>query len=149
MPGGLSTVFAENVGVNNTVVYSGPITFSSAFTGPPGGPKDFDVIINFTRPFLYTPTAGNLLADFRTVGYLWGSGNPLPVMDFVNGSGTFGVVSTVAANINATSGTPGIQGYVTRFTFTAVPEPASLVLGSEMALALLGGAWLRWRRSRA
>jgi hypothetical protein len=146
-PGGLSTVFAENVGVDNTVVYSGSITFSSAFTGPPEGPKDFDVIINFTKPFLYTPTAGNLLADFRTVGPLWGSQNSY--MDFVRDSGTFGVVSTLAANINAPSGITSAEGYVTRFSFTPVPEPAALVLGAEAALALLGAAWLRWQRSRA
>lgn len=124
-PGNLSRVFAENLGGDDSMVRSGPITFSSAFSGPPGGPKDFDVIIDLERPFLYDPEAGNLLVDFRTVGPLWGMDVP---MDFVTGSGTFGVVSTVAAPLTASSGIPSTQGYVTRFRFTPIPEPRSLVL---------------------
>jgi hypothetical protein len=63
--GGLSTTFAANVGADDTVVFSGSLSLSSAFTGPPEGPKDFDIVINLQTPFLYDPTAGNLLLDVR------------------------------------------------------------------------------------
>jgi hypothetical protein len=45
-PDGLSATFANNVGSNDTVVFSGSLSLSSAFMGPPGGPKAFDIIIN-------------------------------------------------------------------------------------------------------
>src|ERR1039457_3625815 len=61
----LSSTFASNVGANDTIVYGGSagaaLSFSSSFTGPAGGPKSFDIIINLTTPFLYNPAAGNLL----------------------------------------------------------------------------------------
>lgn len=49
-PDGLNPVFANNVGSNNTVVYSGPLTLSSSFTGPPGGPKNFDMLLLCNLP---------------------------------------------------------------------------------------------------
>lgn len=64
-PDGLSALFAENVGSNDTVVFSGPITLSSAFTGPANGPKAWDIVVPLTTPFLYDPAAGNLLVDIR------------------------------------------------------------------------------------
>src|SRR5262249_21659069 len=64
-PDGLSATFANNVGSDDTVVFSGSLSLSSAFTGPPGGPKAFDIIINLQTPFLYNPSAGNLLLDVR------------------------------------------------------------------------------------
>src|SRR6185436_18859456 len=65
VPDGLSSVFSNNIGTDETVVFSGPITLSSEFSGPAGGPKDFDIIIPLQQPFLYDPSAGNLLVDIR------------------------------------------------------------------------------------
>src|SRR5207249_8841041 len=66
---GLSTTYANNVGADDTVVFTrGALTLSSAFTGPPDGPKDFDIIITLTTPFLYNPALGNLLLDVRNFG---------------------------------------------------------------------------------
>src|SRR5437899_2488814 len=66
-PDGLSTTFATNVGANDTIVYArGTLALSSSFTG--AGPKDFDIHIIFTTPFLYNPAAGNLLLDVRNFG---------------------------------------------------------------------------------
>jgi hypothetical protein len=61
----LSATFANNVGADDTVVFSGPLSLSSAFTGPSAGPKDFDIVITLQTPFLYDPSAGNLLLDVR------------------------------------------------------------------------------------
>ncbi len=68
---GLSTVFADNVGSNDTVVFSGPLTMTTAWTGPAAGPKEFDCIITLQVPFLYDPSAGNLLLDVRRPGSPW------------------------------------------------------------------------------
>ena len=64
-PGKLSLFFAENVGPDETVVFTGPLALSSSFTGPAEGPKDFDIRIPLTTPFLYDPKSGNLLMDVR------------------------------------------------------------------------------------
>jgi hypothetical protein len=66
-PDQLSATFAQNVGTNDTIVFQGPITISSRFTGPPGGPKDFDIIFPLTTPFTYDPRRGNLLLDIRNL----------------------------------------------------------------------------------
>jgi hypothetical protein len=125
-PDGLSATFASNVGSDDTVVRNGPITLSSANTGPPGGPKDFDIIITFTTPFLYDPAWGNLLIDLRSTGLLTPA--------FLDTQNTVGdSVSTLAGNIISPTGNGSSFGLVTQFTFTPtardpVPEPTTLLL---------------------
>ena len=50
--------FANNVGADDTIVHSGSLFLSSAFTGPAGGPKGFDILIHLTTPFTYDPASG-------------------------------------------------------------------------------------------
>lgn len=64
--GALSTTFANNVGADDTTVYSGALHLSSQFTGPAGGPKDMDIVVTLQTPFLYDPANGNLLLDVFT-----------------------------------------------------------------------------------
>ena len=59
----LSSTFADNVGPDNTQVFSGPFQTAVTFTGDP---TNFEVVINFTTPFYYDPTKGNLLLDIAT-----------------------------------------------------------------------------------
>jgi hypothetical protein len=61
-PDGLSSTFADNVGVDDTQVFSGPFSTAITFTGDP---TNFEVVINFTTPFFYNPVKGNLLLDIR------------------------------------------------------------------------------------
>jgi hypothetical protein len=63
-PDGLSSIFGENVGSNDTQVFSGPFQTAVTFTGDP---TNFEVVINFTTPFYYDPTKGNLLLDVRNL----------------------------------------------------------------------------------
>lgn len=67
-PDGLSTTFADNVGGDDTVVFSGSLSLTSADTGPVSGPKAFDIVINLQTPFFYDPGLGNLLLDVRNIG---------------------------------------------------------------------------------
>jgi phosphatidylinositol-3-phosphatase len=61
-PDGLSSTFADNVGANDTQVFSGPFQTAVTFTGDA---TNFEVVINFTTPFYYDPAKGNLLLDVR------------------------------------------------------------------------------------
>jgi hypothetical protein len=139
---GLSTTFANNVGANDATVYSGSLTLSSADTGPAGGPKAFDIVINLTTPFLYDPSKGNLLLDVRNFG---GSTGPLTYFDADN---TFGDatsrVYTFSGGVNAATADGGTDslGLVTQFTATAVPEPGTALFG----FALVGVAGISRRR---
>ena len=119
----LSATYANNVGANNTVVKSGALTLSSAFTGPANGPKNFDIIINLTTPFLYTPGT-NLLLDVRN----FAGGLTTQFDADLNSTGSR--VFNTDNNVNAASGTPDSSALVTRFTFSnaAVPEPGSVAL---------------------
>jgi len=63
-PESLSPTFANNIGPDSTIVFQGSINLSSSFTGPAGGPKDFDIIIPLTTPFPYDSRNGNLLVEF-------------------------------------------------------------------------------------
>jgi hypothetical protein len=138
---GLSTTFANNVGSNDTVVFArGPLTLSSAFTGPPNGPKDFDIIITLTTPFFYNPAMGNLLLDVRNFG-----GGSTTVFDAVSPLGD-GVSRVFSQNVNDMTGTTDSLGLVTGFVI--VPEPGSaalLLAGGGTLLALFGGCRRRQR----
>jgi hypothetical protein len=68
-PDGLSATFANNVGSDATVVYSGSLTISSTAPGPAGGPRLFDIVIVFQHPFLYDPSRGNLLLEVKNFSF--------------------------------------------------------------------------------
>ena len=128
-PHTLSATFASNVGADDTVVRSGAVTLASAFIGPAGGPKNFDVLITLTTPFLYNPANGSLLLDIRKFS-AESIGTQLDAQDFNSAtSREFGTdVNDASANQNIGTDT----GLVTQFTFAAaVPEPGamSLLLG--------------------
>jgi DNA-binding beta-propeller fold protein YncE len=77
-PDALSTTFATNQGSDLTTVHSGALTLSSASSG--GSPAPFDVSLVLTTAFLYDPSQGNLLLDWRNLG----SENFLISFDAVN-----------------------------------------------------------------
>ena len=129
---GLSTTYANNITAGDTVVFArGPLTLSSAFTGPPNGPKDFDIIITLTTPFLYNPALGNLLLDVRNYG-----GGSTTFFDSVVTTGD-GVSRVYNQNVNDPTGTLDSTGLVTGFVI--VPEPSSAAL-----LLAGGGTLLAW-----
>ena len=113
---GLDTVtFTNNIGLDNTLLFTGHLTgaIPTTFTLSGGG------------PFLYNPLAGNLLLDIQltSIGSL-GSGG----LDARNGDagGLFSRAQNFGAGFDDT-------GLVTQFEgspvgATPVPEPASLTL---------------------
>jgi hypothetical protein len=142
-PDGLSMTFAANVGLDDTIVFGGPggaaLTLSSADTGPAGGPKDLDIIINLSTPFFYNPALGNLLLDVRNFG-----GGTTTSFDAVSvpSDGTSRVFTFTAGNVNSETGVSDSAGLVTGFTVNAVnsvPDRSStgplLVLALGVAIA--------------
>jgi hypothetical protein len=138
----MSTTFADNVGPDNTLVYSGPFTANSpGCAGPAACP--FDVSLSFTTPFLYNPSQGRLLLDLKLTGFTGGNGK----FDFVsfvgppNGNG--GSIASLNGGLNAATGQLTFGGDIVQLRYTAVPEPAPGVLVS------IGAAALAMRRRRS
>lgn len=124
----LSSVFAENVGVDDTaVVPRGAFRFLGSDDG------SFTAYIGLaTNPFYYDPAQGNLLLDVRNFGggrTLW-SNPPFEGPAYVDAWDLVGDrVSSVSANsVDALSGTTSSLGLVTRLVITPVPEPSTVAL---------------------
>jgi hypothetical protein len=133
-PSTISTTFANNVGANDTVVFNGALATSSSFTGPAGGPKNFDIVINLTTPFLYDPSAGSLLMDVRN----FSGGN---TTQFDSDFSSPAIQRVFAPDVAATTGAiTGDRGLVTEFQFTAAtPEPSTLGMAAIGVLAVIAG----------
>src|SRR6266511_2655362 len=103
VPDGLSSVFAENVGADDRIVF-GPASVHFVEGCSPGTPPPaaFGMFISFTAPFYYNPNNGNLLMDIRNY-----SGGTDPGMNpgLIDGELTTGdsVSQAVAFDVNATS----------------------------------------------
>ena len=140
-PDGLSATFAENVGIDETVVFSGNLTLTSSDVPGPGGTRAFDILIGLSTPFTYNPSLGNLLLDFQRDG---STVDPFGVsFDSQNQVGdsisrAFGSRTSPIANFGVDS-----VGVVTRFSVTAVPEPSSFMMLAMGVIGLLGYGWRR------
>jgi len=121
-PDSLSPVFQNNVGVNDTIVRSGPLTISGRNIHLPGQANPFEIGISFTTRFFYDPAQGNLLLDVRN--FMGAATTPF---DAVNAAGD-SVSSLFAAGVNSPSGTLSTLGLVTRFEIDPVPEPSTWAL---------------------
>ena len=135
-PDGLSATFSENPGDDETVVFSGALPLSSAFTGPANGPKDFDMIVPLSVPFFYTPDGGNLLVDLRN--YYASGASRL--------SGTISAEDTASrlfGSVTATTGgrDSGADALEVVGTLSAQPPPPTIVITSPTnGAAFVAGA---------
>lgn len=138
---GLSTVFADNIGPNNTLVFSGTLTWQTDNLPGAGNTRQFDIVNQLMTPFLYDPSAGNLALDLR---YFSTSGSSIRF-----DADTSPTINRLIGLGSATSTTGAIlgSGLVTQFTFEPVPAPSTFTLTSLGTLGLLGGAWRRRQKS--
>jgi hypothetical protein len=147
-PDGLSDTLATNVGADDKVVYTGSLGISTSFTGPAGGPKAFDIIINLANPFFYNPNLGNLLLDVTNFsGASQLTCALAPCMDFLDAESTLvDSVSRIWSPIGGSS-FPHLghdtSGLVTQFTI--VPEPRNFGLFAISSLFLVGWGLKRHR----
>ena len=126
--GSLSPTFSQNIGSNNTQVFSGSIQQSWAF----GDTLD----IHFTTPFSYDPNSGNLLVD------VLGSGVSAPTNIYYDVHSPGALFQRVYCPFgescsSGTVDTPGF-GLVTGFGTSAVPEPGTLVMMGTGMVGLFG-----------
>lgn len=137
----LTGVFADNLGSDDTIVVGrGSLALSSGFTGPAGGPKDFDIQIDLATPFTYDPAAGNLLLDVRNLGGVAGDAPSQMVFDAEWFTSDIWRAWTSNPDVDGVGSleTPlfGEMGLVTRFTFAesdgpaTVPAPGAILLGT-------------------
>lgn len=120
-PNTISTRYADNIGPDETLVFSDTLIFSTE-----GGPglKGFDYVSELQEPFYYDPNEGNLLIDFRAGGI---SGSPtnstLSDLQSVPAASWFALLE--ADDPDATIGQIYVDHfYVIKFTFrpTCYPE---------------------------
>lgn len=137
---GLSATFADNYAssTDRTLVYSGPITFSTTLTSY-GGPHNFDLKIPFQIPFNYTPGNGNLLVeviDYSFSENLWNA-----QVDCIAASDVTNYVMTDYRYATGRIGYFGGAGVVMQFDTDYVSPssilPTSLILSPT---SLIGGA---------
>ncbi|HEU0011141.1 MAG TPA: metallophosphoesterase family protein [Verrucomicrobiae bacterium] len=142
-PDALSFTYAQNVGPDDTVVFDGVLQISSQFTGLPGGPRDFDIRIPLTAPFLYDPGAGNLLVDIRNSS---GSGASLLSGQRVTGDSA----SRTAGGLGSSTGVldSGVDALQIVFTLTNPPSPLLLLRGPYLQRGTTTNLLVCWRTSR-
>jgi hypothetical protein len=139
-PSTLSTIYADNIGLDNAVFFSGAVSNTLSFSG---------------MPFVFDPADGNLLLDV-----LVNTSNDVPVTNPV-GFLASGCSTDTNRVFNLSGNGPSAiglgsdptlcssYGLQTQFTFTSaqVPEPSELAVFGTGLLALMGFG-VRRQRSR-
>lgn len=128
---GLSTTFDQNIGADNTLVFSGTLDWTTGNLPGPGNTRQFDVLFPFTTPFLYDPAAGNLLLEMR----LSGNGQAIRADTVTGNELTRKLVNTSSSN--ATIGSFGNPAQVVQFTFE--PPPPVPTTFSDANWSSMGG----------
>jgi hypothetical protein len=144
------TDLSLNVGADQQVVYSGPLTLQSCNCGTPT--HDFDVLVTLQEPFFYVPSQGNLLLDVVNTS------DPYPLAFLIdaqdntipNPDDPADETSRLVEVIRLSDGGHEIvgelvsTGLVTQFVYTA-PEASGSAAGLAAMLAL--AAWKRARNA--
>ena len=99
-PDGLSLTFADNVGLDDTIVVNGALPLESGYYFMTV-PQPFQVLVYLPTPFYYNPSSGNLLLDIRN--FSGGNTGPLDATDVLGDS--VSIVST--GPVNAVTGFAG------------------------------------------
>jgi len=130
----LSSVFADNIGSDNTLVFSGPLHLHNSFG------NNYGTYIDLQQSFDYDWRRGNLLLDVRDFQTLSRPPQSLfLVSDRSDDTSSF----SIAFDVNAQSGTLSRSALITKFAVTDVPEPSSYLLVTVGVGIAFGFASLR------
>ncbi len=139
----LSLTMDENLGSNNTVVFSGWLAISSTNAGTVGSTKPFDIEIPCTTPFVYDPAAGNLLVEIRTatgIAGLWTDAVSDP-NDKASRQWAGSRTSTVAGIATTTADVLQVVYELVAPTRTAVLPPGMAAAAGNQPSTLFQGGW--------
>jgi hypothetical protein len=123
-PDSLNIAFAANTGLDEIVALP---RSTLTWQGNPG--LSFDVVVPLPNHFVYMPSKGHLLMDITVFNLGAQAGN----FDVQNISGDG--LSILGGATGIPTGNNSSAGFVTSFTYQAVPEPSVLILLS-LGLAL-------------
>lgn len=112
--------FSANHGADVTTVFQGALTISTDALGPPEGPRVFDYLFPLDTPYIYDPSAGNLLVEASSHS---GPAGSLIIDVFTDTSRRF----VAAASDTASVGNTRYVGDVNQFEFVQV-SPADFNL---------------------
>lgn len=119
----LDFTYANNLGPDETTVFSGDLTVRTDYSGPPVGPKEFDYIINLQTPFYYDASQGNLL---------WNINNPEGLQPSWRNDWFFSPNASVFGFGTGPTAIVPLGGLVTEFTMLpADPIPLDIKPGSD------------------
>lgn len=119
----MSATFADNVGADKTVVFSGNnVAFKDTGCPSPGLACAFDITLTFSKPFVYSPTKGSLLIDMVFTNLNATSG----ALDAASFNAPGGGVSNVIGTAGSATGTFAYEGPIVQITYTTT---APLITG--------------------
>jgi uncharacterized protein (TIGR03437 family) len=124
-PNTMSSTFANNVGSDKVVVFSGSnVTLKD--TGCPGGGLacPFDLTVVFQTPFVYSTSKGSLLIDMVYTNLNATSG----ALDSVSFNPPGGNLANVTGTAGSATGTLALQGPIVQFTYTTTAPMISGVV---------------------
>lgn len=113
-PDRLSSIFATNVGTDDQIVFDGPWTIHSV------NGETLDILMPFSKPFVYDPSKGNLLLDVRNLS----GGQTI----YINGANIADdqVSRMYSHDVFGNKGEGDSFGLIAKFVIAPVPEPSSL-----------------------
>jgi len=128
----LSGTFDTNVGIDDTIVYAGALAMD-VVSLKTGGVRPWEILIPLTTPFLYDPSAGDLLLDVRIIDNP--NGSEAKFVDSLTIPATLArVYCNTGCSVDDSGGITDGGFLITRFTFA--PEPGSGLAGAVAILAL-------------
>ncbi len=134
----LGSVFDQNIGPDETIVFDGTWTVSS-MTTQTNPPYPFEMVLNLTTPFVYDPTKGNLLVEHQCFS------TTVPYCDAAGGVGD-GLARAYNTSLNPNATTASMVdtgGDIIQFEYTPLQDivfiPTSSTFTNSLNVTLLSG----------
>ena len=138
-----SFIFAENVGPDETIVFTrGPARLEPSTS--PEVPRPFSQFIPLNKPFEYDPRKGGLAVDL--LNFQLPTGTPGSLLIDAAGTGTVALAGSVGIEVAHFA----LAGLIIELQFTPIPEPAALsLLGVGGIILLLENTFRRKEEHKA